>query len=148
MRRRTVAIALLTIFGMVTAKVRYFAARSLAEPNGNSQPAIPALIQSLQDKNEFVRMAAAFALGKFGRGAASTRSALLPLLKDPNTDVRACANSPSNKSTQTKLSYRRKNDGWLWKPLAFANSLLKLNPQSGMNLQFIRCYPRRWPGVI
>ncbi|EEF59266.1 HEAT repeat domain-containing protein [Pedosphaera parvula] len=74
-------------------RVRYFAARSLvlAKNYTNSQPAIPALIQSLQDTNEFVRMTAAFALGKFGKAAASAKTALLPLLKDSNTDVRACA---------------------------------------------------------
>ena len=67
---------------MQDPEVRQYATRVLAKIGEDAIDAVPALIQTLQDPEEIVRVSAAKALGSIGEGAVDAVPALIPLLQD------------------------------------------------------------------
>ena len=70
---------------------RLHAIHMLQEKNNEAAVVVPVLIESLQDKNTFVRRDAAKALGKFGAEAKDAVAPLLARLKDDEPSVRKAA---------------------------------------------------------
>src|SRR5262249_57143042 len=64
---------------------RQAAAAALAELGPKAEPAVPALLNALKSKNEFLRLNATLALGKVGKGAVAK---VADALQDKDDDVR------------------------------------------------------------
>lgn len=69
------------------SKAKEEAAIALAEAGEKAEPAVPALIATLKDKDPLIRRLSAYALGEIGPKAASAVPALKEALPDPNRDV-------------------------------------------------------------
>jgi HEAT repeat protein len=71
-----------------SSEVRWTAAATLSQMGPRARPALPALVDALQDSDPLVRLMAIKALGRIGREAAPALPALVPLLKcDEKLDV-------------------------------------------------------------
>jgi HEAT repeat protein len=105
MRNATIAFGVLTLVGCtgrptnewvdqlkaVDSKDRIHAIRALSERPADAETVVPALSDSLKDRDPFIRRDAAQALAKLGPNARAALPALRPLLKDKNHQVRRAA---------------------------------------------------------
>jgi len=75
------------------AKARVGAASALARLGPKAAPAVPLLIEALNDQNKLVRTQSIAALGKIGPAAAAAVPVLTPLLRDDDWATRSLATS-------------------------------------------------------
>lgn len=80
-------------------RVRTTAAIRLGDPSSETEAAVSALIEALQDADEALRMRAVYALGKLGTNARAAVPALTQALQDQNEIVRKGARSALERIT-------------------------------------------------
>jgi hypothetical protein len=80
------------------------AVRLLPEHDGDAAKVIPALIESLKDKDDHVRRSAAIGLGAFGDQAKAAIPGLQALQKDPDARIREAASVALSRIDPAKFS--------------------------------------------